>query len=72
MNLLNPDEFAARLPGVSAWWVRRELAAGRIRGSKIGRRWFIPEDALTELVQINSNREAPRKRRQRNIAGDAA
>lgn len=72
MDYLNPEQFAERLPGVSSWWVRRELVAGRIRGSKVGRRWFIPEDALAELVSDNSNREAPRKRRQRNISGDAA
>lgn len=69
MDYLSPDEFAERLPRVSGWWVRQELNAGRIRGSKIGRRWFIPEDALEELVQVNSNREAPRKRRLRNVVG---
>lgn len=71
-NLLNPKQFAALIPGASDYWVRQELNAGRIRGSKIGRRWYIPEDSLTELVTATSNREAPRKRRQRNIVGDAA
>lgn len=58
MNYLSPEEFADRLPGVSATWVRRELVAGRIRGSKIGSRWFIPEDALSELVSKTSNQAA--------------
>lgn len=54
-NYLTPDEFADRLPGVTGYWVRRELKAGRIRGSKIGSRWFVPEDALDELVANASN-----------------
>lgn len=56
MNLLTPDEFAERLPGASGWWVRQQLNAGKIRGSKIGNRWFIPESSLAELVADNSNR----------------
>jgi hypothetical protein len=46
---LSPDAFAERLPGVSVRWVRRELAAGRIRGAKIAGRWFVPEDALVTV-----------------------
>jgi hypothetical protein len=55
MNLLSPDEFAARLPRRTPAWVRRELRAGRIRGSQINRQWYIPEAALTELMEAHSN-----------------
>ncbi|QIX27473.1 helix-turn-helix domain-containing protein [Nocardioides sp. JQ2195] len=46
-NYLDPAEMAERLSTehdrVSAQWVRGELRAGRMQGTKIGRRWFIPE-----------------------------
>lgn len=29
--------------------IRRKLAAGRIKGTKVGRDWFIPEDEAERL-----------------------
>lgn len=72
MNYLDPDEVAIRLSSdkrkVSGHWVRRELGAGRMRGSKVRGRWFVPEDAVGELMDRASNQPAPRKRRRRDIA----
>lgn len=72
MDFLSPEEFAAQLSGrghkVSAYWVREELKAGRVRGSKIRRRWFVPEDALDELVKTTSNQAAPTRRRRKRAS----
>ena len=58
MELLTPDQFAERLPRATAWWVRKQLTAGNIRGSKVGARWYIPADALPELIARTSNQAA--------------
>jgi hypothetical protein len=45
VDILSPAQLAQR-SGTPVRWIRRELAAGRIRGSKVGRRWYVPADAL--------------------------
>ena len=44
-DVYSPDEFAEVL-GVPPTTVRRWLREGRIRGRKIGRRWFVPHSEL--------------------------
>lgn len=68
---LTPEQVAERLPGTTKWWVRRELNAGRLRGSKIGARWFVPASAVDEMVAAGSNQitartNTARRRRRRS------
>lgn len=65
MNYLTPEQVTERLPRFNAAWVRRALRTGQLRGSRIGGRWLVPEDAIDELVESGSNAIKPRKRRRR-------
>jgi hypothetical protein len=56
-----------RLPIGTADWYRDQIKAGRLRGSKVGGRWLIDEDAIEEMVEAASNNPA-RRRRKRAIA----
>lgn len=60
---LTPEQATALLPFGNADWIRKELRAGRLRGSKIGGRWMVDESAITEMVEAGSN--VPRRRRRR-------
>lgn len=60
---LSPEQAAARLPIGNADWVRQQLRAGRLRGSKLGGRWVVEEAALEDLVEAGTN--STRRRRQR-------
>ena len=45
MNWLTPEQVAQdpRLPIGNADWVRKQLNAGRLEGSKVGGRWLVRE-----------------------------
>ena len=67
-TLLTPEQTAERLQ-VTPWFVRRELHAGRLRGSKVGNRWRVPETALDDYLTATSNvPESPTRRRRRRHA----
>lgn len=61
--LLTPAQASARLPFGNADWVRAQLRAGRLRGSKVSGRWMVYESAITDMVEAGSN--STRRRRQR-------
>lgn len=63
---LTPEQVAAdpRLPGRNADWVRKMLRAGKMRGSLIDGRWYVPEDAIAEMFESGTN-QPTRKRRRR-------
>jgi hypothetical protein len=69
---LTLEEAEKRAPYFSADWYRRQLRAGKIRGSKVGGRWFVEESAIEELFANGSNRpertEASTRRRRRRAA----
>lgn len=67
--LLKLDEVARQLR-LSPWYVRRELASGNLRGSKVAGHWRIPAEAVDEYLAANSNQQqaapvAPVTRRRR-------
>lgn len=64
---LTPEKAAERLPFGNADWVRQQLRAGRLRGSKVGGRWVVEESAITEMVDAGTN-STRRRRRQRAAA----
>lgn len=64
---LTPEAAAELLPVGNADWVRIQLRAGKLRGSKIGGRWVVEESAIHEMVEAGSNSTA-RRRRRRDIA----
>lgn len=48
-EVYSPDEFADRLC-VPPTTVRRWLREGRIKGRKIGRRWFVPHSEVEKTI----------------------
>lgn len=60
---LTPQQAAARLPQFKPDWFRIQLRRGTLRGSKVGGRWLVAEDAIDEMVEAGSN--STRRRRQR-------
>lgn len=60
---ITPERAAELLPFGNAAWVRMQLRAGRLRGSKIGGRWLVEEAAITEMVEAGTNSTARRRRR---------
>jgi hypothetical protein len=60
---LTPEQAADRLPFGNSDWVRQQLRAGRLRGSKVSGRWVVEETAIDEMVAEGSNREGRRRRR---------
>lgn len=71
-SYLTPEEAAALLPFGNADWVRAQLRAGRLRGSKVRGRWMTDKEAIDEMVAAGSNSttrtHATRRRRQRVMA----
>ncbi|MBM0128048.1 helix-turn-helix domain-containing protein [Pimelobacter simplex] len=63
---LTPEQAAERLPFGNADWIRMQLRAGRLRGSRIGGRWLIEPAAIEEMVAAGSNRQGRRRRRRRS------
>lgn len=63
VRYLTPEQAATRLPFGNADWIRMQLRAGRLRGSKIAGRWLVEEGAIDEMVQGGTNSTARRRRR---------
>lgn len=65
MKWLTPEQVAAdpRLPRGNADWVRKQLRAGRLRGSLIDGRWYVPEDSIEEMLQSGTNDTRRRRKR---------
>jgi hypothetical protein len=65
MKWLTPEQVAAdpRLPRGNADWVRKQLRSGRLRGSLIDGRWYVPEDSIEEMLQSGTNDTRRRRRR---------
>lgn len=73
---LTLEEAEQRKPYYKADWYRRQLRAGKIRGSKVGGRWFVEESAIEELFNAGSNspgrtEASTRRRRKRAVASPA-
>lgn len=68
VRYLTPRQAAELIP-FKADWIRAQLAAGRLRGSRIGGRWLVEASAIDEMVAAASNTagrsEAARRRRRR-------
>jgi len=60
---LTPEQAADMLPFGNADWVRQQLRAGNLRGSKLSGRWVVEAAAIDEMVAEGSNREGRRRRR---------
>lgn len=60
---LTPEQAAEQLPFGNADWVRMQLRAGRLRGSKVRGRWVVEESAIKDMVEAGSNTTARRRRR---------
>lgn len=60
---LTPEQAAEILPFGNADWIRMQLRAGRLRGSKVAGRWLVEESAITEMVEAGSNAQTRRRRR---------
>ena len=63
MRWLTPEQAAQRLPFGNADWIRAQLRAGHLRGSKISGRWLVEEAAIAEMVEAGSNMQGRRRRR---------
>ena len=66
-RLLTPEQAADLLPVGNADWIRRQLRAGVLRGSKLGGRWLVDEADVLDMVDAKANIE-PRRRRRRRVA----
>lgn len=60
---LTPEKAAEILPFGNADWIRMQLRAGRLRGSKVAGRWLVEQSAITEMVEAGSNAQTRRRRR---------
>lgn len=62
---LTPEQVAAdpRLPRGNADWVRKQLRAGKLRGSLVDGRWYVREDAIDEMFETATNDTRKRRRR---------
>jgi hypothetical protein len=60
---LTPEDAATRLPFGNADWVRQQLRAGRLVGSKVGGRWVVEESAIDAMVAAGTNSPARRRKR---------
>lgn len=70
--LLTLEQAELAPPYYKADWYRRQLRAGKIRGSKVGGRWFVEQSAIQELFDKGSNlpkrNDAATRRRRRRAA----
>lgn len=66
---LTPEQAAELLPFGNPDWIRAQLRAGRLRGSKIGGRWLIEPAAIDDMVAAGSNRPVRRRRRRTMPSG---
>lgn len=64
VTYLTPEQASKKLPFGNADWIRMQLRAGRLRGSKVRGRWMVEESAIAEMVEAGSNVQT-RRRRQR-------
>lgn len=62
-DYMTPEQASKLLPFGNADWIRMQLRAGRLRGSKIAGRWMVEESAITEMVEAGSNAQGRRRRR---------
>ena len=62
-DLLTPEQAAEHLPAFNADWVRIQLRTGKLRGSKVGGRWFTTEADISAMVEAGSNSVRRRKGR---------
>lgn len=60
---LTPEQAAERLPFGNADWIRMQLRAGRLAGSKVGGRWVVEESAIDDMVDAGTNVTRRRRRR---------
>lgn len=60
---LTPEQAAEILPFGNADWIRMQLRAGRLAGSKVGGRWLVEEQAIKDMVAAGSNSQTRRRRR---------
>lgn len=44
-------------------WFRKQLRAGRLRGSLVSGRWYIPDGAVAEMLEAATNDTRKRRRR---------
>lgn len=61
-----PEQVAEDFPAFNAEWWRQQCRSGRVRASRVGGRWLIPEGAPEELIERMTNQTArtrPRRRR---------
>lgn len=67
---LTPEQVANMTPVGNADWVRQQLRAGRLRGSKVGGSWWVDPAAVREMVDAASNTagRSPSSRRRRQRA----
>lgn len=63
VDYLTPEAASEKLPFGNADWVRQQLRAGKLRGSKVSGRWVVEESAIAEMVEAGSNSTARRRRR---------
>lgn len=76
VRLLTAPE-AADVLRTNSWFITAECRSGRLRGYRPGRKWLIPEDAITEYLEAHCRPEngdepepppATRRRRKRRVA----
>lgn len=71
VEYLTADQAAELLPFGNGNWVRAQLRAGRLRGSKVGGRWLVEKAAVIEMVESGTNRVEGRRRKRRDMDGAA-
>jgi excisionase family DNA binding protein len=62
------EEVSARL-GLTVETLQHYLRDGRLRGRKIGRMWFVGEDAIREYEREHLGKKGWRVRRERGSSG---
>lgn len=59
--LITPKD-AAKLMGVSARTIRRQVAAGELKGHRVGRQIRLPLDQFSDFIDVEKVREEIKKR----------
>ncbi|WP_067428448.1 MerR family transcriptional regulator [Nocardioides jensenii] len=64
-DLLTPEQAVEQrlLPFGNADWIRAQLRAGKLRGSKVAGRWLVSKEAIAEMVDAGTNTTRRRRRR---------